>query len=57
MARLLQIAHDHLSPAGAVADQFVQRGYDITELLVVPKSGSPTPVSMSSSRIRPATTR
>ena len=37
MARLLQIAHDHLSPAGAVADQFVQRGYDITELLVVPE--------------------
>jgi GMP synthase-like glutamine amidotransferase len=36
MARLLQIAHDHASPAGAVADQFVERGYDITELLVVP---------------------
>jgi GMP synthase-like glutamine amidotransferase len=36
MPRLLQIAHDHLSPAGAVADQFVERGYDITELLVVP---------------------
>ena len=36
MSRLLQIAHDHVSPAGAVADQFVQRGYEITELLVVP---------------------
>ena len=36
MPRLLQIAHDHLSPAGAVADRFVERGYDITELLVVP---------------------
>jgi GMP synthase-like glutamine amidotransferase len=36
MPRLLQIAHDHLSPAGAVADQFDRRGYDITELLVVP---------------------
>jgi GMP synthase-like glutamine amidotransferase len=35
MARLLQIAHDHASPAGAVAEQFVERGYDITELLVV----------------------
>jgi GMP synthase-like glutamine amidotransferase len=37
MARLLQIAHDHASPAGAVAEQFVERGYDITELLVVPE--------------------
>jgi GMP synthase-like glutamine amidotransferase len=37
MPRLLQIAHDHLSPAGAVADQFVERGYDITEVLVVPE--------------------
>jgi GMP synthase-like glutamine amidotransferase len=37
MARLLMIAHDHLSPAGAVADRFVERGYDITELLVVPE--------------------
>ena len=37
MPRLLQIAHDHLSPAGAVADRFVERGYDIAELLVVPE--------------------
>jgi GMP synthase-like glutamine amidotransferase len=37
MRRLLQIAHDHLSPPGAVADRFVERGYDITELLVVPE--------------------
>ncbi len=37
MARLLQIAHDHLSPANAVADRFVERGYEITELLVVPR--------------------
>jgi GMP synthase-like glutamine amidotransferase len=36
MPRLLQIAHDHVSPAGAVADQFVTRGYDIDELVVVP---------------------
>lgn len=36
MARLLQIAHDHVSPAGAVADQFVVRGYDIDERVVVP---------------------
>jgi GMP synthase-like glutamine amidotransferase len=35
MARLLQIAHDHASPGGVVAEQFVERGYDITELLVV----------------------
>ena len=37
MPRLLQIAHDHLSPAGAVADGFVERGYEIAELLVVPE--------------------
>jgi GMP synthase-like glutamine amidotransferase len=37
MARLLQIAHDHLSPANMVADQFSRRGFEITELLVVPE--------------------
>jgi len=37
MPRLLQIAHHHLSPASAVADQFVEPGYDITELLAVPQ--------------------
>lgn len=36
MPRLLQIAHDHLSPVGAVGDRFVERGYDIAELQVVP---------------------
>lgn len=37
MPRLLQIAHDHLSPPNAVADRFVERGFDITELFVVPQ--------------------
>lgn len=36
MPRLLQIAHDHISPAGAVADRFAMRGYDIDERVVVP---------------------
>lgn len=43
MPRLLQIAHDHMSPAGAVADQFAVRGYEITELLVVPAERFDTP--------------
>jgi GMP synthase-like glutamine amidotransferase len=43
MPRLLQIAHDHMSPAGVVADQFVQRGYDVTEVLVVPDGQFDTP--------------
>ncbi|MFT4008675.1 MAG: gamma-glutamyl-gamma-aminobutyrate hydrolase family protein [Nocardioidaceae bacterium] len=37
MARLLQIAHDHVSPAGAVAERFVERGFAIDEFLVVPQ--------------------
>jgi GMP synthase-like glutamine amidotransferase len=36
MPRLLQIAHDHISPAGAVTDRFATRGYDIDERVVVP---------------------
>ena len=43
MPRLLQIAHDHLSPPNAVADQFVERGFDITELFVVPQERFDTP--------------
>ncbi len=35
--RLLLIAHDHLSPGGAVAARFEERGYEITEFLVVPE--------------------
>jgi GMP synthase-like glutamine amidotransferase len=37
MPRLLQIAHDHLSPPNTIADQFGRHGYDITELFVVPQ--------------------
>jgi GMP synthase-like glutamine amidotransferase len=43
MARLLQIAHDHLSPPNAVADRFVERGFEITELFVVPRERFDTP--------------
>ena len=37
MPRLLQVAHDHLSPPNAVADRFLERGFEITELFVVPQ--------------------
>lgn len=37
MPRLLMIAHDHLSPGGAVLARFQERGYEATELLVVPE--------------------
>ncbi|MFF7388025.1 type 1 glutamine amidotransferase [Streptomyces scabiei] len=37
MPRLLMVAHDHLSPGGAVSARFEERGYEITELLVVPE--------------------
>lgn len=33
--RVLFLQHDHLSPPGPVGDGFADRGYDITELLVV----------------------
>ena len=35
--RLLMVAHDHLSPGGAVQGRFEERGYEVTELLVVPE--------------------
>jgi len=34
--RALFIEHDHCSPPGAVGERFSQRGYDITEFVVVP---------------------
>ena len=34
--RLLMVAHDHMSPGGAVQARFAERGYDVTEVLVVP---------------------
>jgi len=37
MPRLLLVAHDHLSPGGAVQARFEERGYDVTHLLVVPE--------------------
>lgn len=37
MARLLLIAHDHLSPGGAVEARFEERGYQVERALVVPE--------------------
>ncbi len=34
--RVLFIQHDHCSPTGSVGDRFADRGYDVTEFLVVP---------------------
>ncbi len=36
MDRALIIEHDHLSPPGPVADRLRERGYAITELVIVP---------------------
>lgn len=36
--RVLFIEHDHCSPTGLVGERFAQRGYDVTELVVVPES-------------------
>lgn len=35
--RALFIEHDHLEPPGPVADRFAERGYDVTEFVVVPR--------------------
>jgi GMP synthase-like glutamine amidotransferase len=46
--RALFIEHDHCSPTGPVGDRLAERGYDITEFLVVPadRFGDPgVPVS------------
>ena len=34
--RVLFIQHDHCSPTGSVGERFAERGYDVTEFLVVP---------------------
>jgi GMP synthase-like glutamine amidotransferase len=41
--RALFIEHDHLEPPGPVGDRFAERGYEVTELVVVPphRSGDP----------------
>ncbi len=36
--RALFIEHDHCSPPGAVGERFSQRGYQVTEFIVVPES-------------------
>lgn len=41
--RALIIAHDHVSPAGPVAERLVQRGFAVDELLVVPEERFATP--------------
>jgi GMP synthase-like glutamine amidotransferase len=41
--RALFIEHDHLEPPGPVGDRFAERGYEVTELVIVPphRSGDP----------------
>lgn len=34
--RVLIVQHDHVSPPGPVAERFVQRGFEVVELVVVP---------------------
>jgi GMP synthase-like glutamine amidotransferase len=35
--RALFLQHDHVSPPGPVAERFAERGYDIEEMVVVPR--------------------
>jgi GMP synthase-like glutamine amidotransferase len=37
IVRVLFIEHDHCSPTGLVGERFSQRGYDVTEFIVVPQ--------------------
>ena len=41
--RVLFIEHDHVSPPGPVAERFTQRGYEVTEHIVVPPEHFRTP--------------
>ncbi len=41
--RALFIEHDHCSPTGLVGERFSQRGYDLTELIVVPAGSYAAP--------------
>ena len=41
--RALIVAHDHVSPAGPVADRLVERGYELVHHLVVPQERYGTP--------------
>jgi GMP synthase-like glutamine amidotransferase len=41
--RALIVAHDHVSPAGPIGDQFEHRGYELEHFLVVPEEQFATP--------------
>ncbi len=41
--RVLFIEQDHVSPPGPIGEAFSERGYDVTELVVVPKESFATP--------------
>lgn len=41
--RALFVQHDHVSPVGPVGERFVERGYTVDELLVVPEDRFHTP--------------
>ncbi|WUI01684.1 type 1 glutamine amidotransferase [Spirillospora sp. NBC_00431] len=41
--RALVVQHDHVSPSGPVGERLTERGFDITELVVVPEERHLTP--------------
>jgi GMP synthase-like glutamine amidotransferase len=41
--KVLFLEHDHVSPPGPVAQRFVERGYEVVELLVVPPENFHSP--------------
>ncbi len=41
--KVLFLEHDHISPPGPVAERFAERGYEVTEAIVVPPENFHTP--------------
>jgi GMP synthase-like glutamine amidotransferase len=41
--RVLFVQHDHVSPVGPVGERFAERGFDVDELLVVPRDQRAAP--------------
>ncbi len=41
--KVLFLEHDHISPPGPVAERFAERGYEVTEALVVPPENFHSP--------------
>ncbi len=41
--KVLFLEHDHMNPPGPIAERFTQRGYEVTEVLVVPPENFHSP--------------